>query len=344
LASARLRQGDSTESPFFCAVLGFCQGEFSGKVIGGMILCIGTTPAAQRVMMLRRLEIDAVNRATATLDGAAGKSINVAKVLAVLGAHPMAMGFAGGERGTELLRDLASRNIEADFVSVPAATRQCISVLDQANGTVTELVEESKPVPPENYDALMALIRRRLPGCSAVVLSGSLTPGGPVSFYREVVEWAATLGIRTIVDAQGPPLMEALKAHPTLVKPNRQELAATVEHPLVTEAQVLEAMQEVSRRGAAQIVVTAGKLPVLAMDGQRAWRVPAPRIAAVNPIGSGDAFTAGLVWRLTLQEELGEACRWAAAAGAANALSAMPGELDPRDVERLAHEVKVETV
>ena len=57
------------------------------------ILCIGTTPAAQRVMIFRKLTPDAVNRAVTTLDGAAGKAINVAKILKALGAHPVATGF-----------------------------------------------------------------------------------------------------------------------------------------------------------------------------------------------------------------------------------------------------------
>jgi fructose-1-phosphate kinase PfkB-like protein len=50
-----------------------------------MILCIGTTPAAQRVMVFRKLALDAVNRAVSTMDGAGGKSVNVAKILKTLG-------------------------------------------------------------------------------------------------------------------------------------------------------------------------------------------------------------------------------------------------------------------
>ena len=63
------------------------------------ILCLGTTPAVQRVMIFRKLALDAVNRATTTLDGAAGKSVNVAKVLKALGEQPIAMGFLGGDHG-----------------------------------------------------------------------------------------------------------------------------------------------------------------------------------------------------------------------------------------------------
>jgi fructose-1-phosphate kinase PfkB-like protein len=80
----------------------------------------------------------------------------------------------------------------------------------------------------------------------------------------------------------------------------------------------------------------------LAPSGYPLWRIQAPRINAVNPIGSGDAFAAGLLWRLLRGEDLGEACRWAAAVGAANALTPMPGEVHADDVHRLAAQVTVE--
>jgi tagatose 6-phosphate kinase len=307
-----------------------------------MILCIGTTPAAQRVMIFRKLELDGVNRANSSLDGAAGKSINVAKVLATLGTLPVATGFAGGDRGRALLGVLASKGIEAEFVTVAEPTRQCISVLDESAHTVTELVEESRPVTSSDYDTLIGIIQKRLPSCDAVVMSGSLTPEGPVSFYKGITQQANEGGILSVVDAQGRPLIEALAAKPGLVKPNRRELAATVQRSLESEPEVIAAMRQLRERGATRVVVTAGTSATLALHEDCLWRIRSPAISAVNPIGSGDAFTAGLVWRLVQSENLGEACRWAAAAGAANALSAMPGELDRGDVERLAAEVKVE--
>src|SRR5580765_4590445 len=82
--------------------------------LGAMILCIGATPALQRVMVFKALQNGAVNRATQTLDGIAGKSINVAKVLKALGEKPIATGFIGGDRGRELKRELEARAIDAD--------------------------------------------------------------------------------------------------------------------------------------------------------------------------------------------------------------------------------------
>jgi tagatose 6-phosphate kinase len=309
-----------------------------------MILCIGTTPAAQRVMMFRRLAVDAVNRAAVTLDGAAGKSVNVAKVLAALGAPVAATGFLGGDRGEFIRQALVAAGVAADFVTVPARTRQCITVIDEATGTHTELVEESSAVTAADFEQLLGIIRHRCAAAKLMVLSGSIAPGGPADFYRQCAELARAAGSLAIVDAQGAALRAALPAQPGLIKPNRVELAATVGRELPGDAEVRAAMRELHEQGAQQVVVTAGPNPVVAFDGKHFWNVPPPKVQAANPIGSGDAFTAGLAWRLAAGDDLGEACRWGVAAGAANALTLMPGELNRADVERLAAGIQPQRV
>jgi tagatose 6-phosphate kinase len=295
-------------------------------------------------MVFRHLTLDAVNRATTTLEGAAGKSINVAKVLKVLGEHPIATGFLGGDRGEFLRAALAKKSIESDFVTVATRTRQCLTVIDKSADTHTELVEESRPVEPADFDKLMAVIRRLAPECQVVVMSGTIVTSGPVNLYFACTQLAETAGALSVVDAQGAALIEALKAKPGLVKPNRSELAATVNGQLKDDAEVMRAMRELGERGAQRVIVTAGKQPTLAFDGKIFWRVNSPRIKAVNPIGSGDAFTAGLVSRLARGDDLGEACRWGGAAGAANALTSLPGEVNREDAERLAQGVEVRKI
>ena len=308
------------------------------------ILCIGTTPAAQRVMIFRKLTPDAVNRAVTTLDGAAGKSINAAKILKTLGAHPIATGLLGGQRGDFLRAAMAEKNIESNFVTVTTPTRQCITVIDESAGMHTELVEESRPVSLADFGKFMAVIRRRITGCRAAVMSGTIASGGPATLYRDCVRLAENAGALSVVDALGAALTGALAAKPGLVKPNRSELAATVGRELKSEAGVMRAMRELCERGAQRVIVTAGREPALAFDGNIFWRIITPRIQAVNPIGSGDAFTAGAVLRLLRGDDLGEACLWGAAAAAANTLTPMPGELNRKDVTRLAKLVRVQRI
>lgn len=308
------------------------------------ILCIGPTPAAQRVMVFRKLALDSVNRAAKTLDGVAGKSVNVAKVLKTLGEAPIATGFLGGDRGSFIRSCLKERGINTEFVAIHLETRQCTTVIDESAGTQTELVQESDAISKDKYGELMKVVRKWAGQSRAMVMSGTLTPSGPTDFYRCCTRLATELDILSVVDAKGPALTATLKAKPGVVKPNRPELAATVGHELTSERDVIMAMRELHERGAQRVIVTAGKEPALAFDGDKFWRVRAPRIEALNPIGSGDAFTAGLVWRLLRGDDLGEACRWASATGAANALTLMAGEVRRKDVQRLCGKVKIEEI
>jgi tagatose 6-phosphate kinase len=309
-----------------------------------MILCIGTTPAAQRVMVFRKLTLDTVNRAVTTRDGAAGKAVNVAKVLKTLGEEPVVAGFLGGERGAQLRSLIETEGIALAMVAVAANTRQCITVIDEAAGAQTELVEESGAISHSDFESLMALIAERARNARAMVMSGTVAPGVPADIYLRCTRLAHELGAFSVLDAHGPPLVQALAASPGLVKPNRAELSGMLRVPLQDEESVKSAMKALQARGAQRVVITSGKDPVLAFDGGGFWRISVPTIRAVNPIGSGDAFTAALVWRLLSGDGLGQACRWAVAAGAANALTLMPGELGLPDLNRLVNETRAEMI
>lgn len=298
----------------------------------------------QRVMVFRQLRLDAVNRAAITLDGAAGKAVNVAKVLRVLGEEACLTGFVGGPRGDQLLELLSPSGITLDFVKVEAPTRQCLTMIDESTGAITELVEESRPVEAAAYAQLLAVAARRIPGSCALVMSGTLTSGGPADFYARCAGLAHEHGVLTVADASGAALREVLKTRPGLVKPNRQELEATVGRQLDDELALLAAMRELQAQGARRVVITNGKAPALAYDGHSAWRILPPRVKSLNPIGSGDAFTAGLVWRLLHGDDLGQACRWGAATGAANALTLMVGEVPADAPTRLVEETVVQQI
>jgi tagatose 6-phosphate kinase len=172
-------------------------------------------------------------------------------------------------------------------------------------------------------------------------MSGTLTPGAPDDFYLKCAKLGRAAGALVVVDAKGAPLVAALNAELDVVKPNRTELEATLGRSLDDERDLKIAIRQLCNRGARNVVVTDGSRPAVAFDGKDFWQIHPPRVKAVNPIGSGDSFTAGLVWRLQKGDSFAEACRWAAACGAANALTLMAGELKVRDVWRLAKETRV---
>ena len=299
-----------------------------------MILCVGPTPTVQRSMFFDRLVPDAVNRAAEVYEYASGKSVNVARVARALGGAVLCTGFLGGDRGGFVRRELDREGIGHDFVTVPARTRLCTTVVDRAGGTVTELVEESAAVPEGAWAELDAKIAAVAPAAGFWALSGSLPPGGPPDFYARCVERAAAGGRVVVVDARGESMRLALRHPGFIAKMNREELAATVGGPVEDGPSLRAAVAEITPRGGAA-VVTLGADGAVATDGRRAWKLTPPRVDAVSPVGSGDAFTAGLVVGLMRGRPFVEACALGVACGAANATTARAGEVDAGEVERL---------
>jgi tagatose 6-phosphate kinase len=304
-----------------------------------MILCVGTTPTVQRTMVFPSLVIDEVNRAASVHEHASGKSVNVARVLGVLGEQAVAVGFAGGRRGAFLLEDIAAAGIGHDFVQTLAQTRLCTTVIDQATRQATELVEEAPPATPPEWDALIARIDTRIAEAKTVVFSGTLAPGAPADFCDRWIGRGPTV----VVDAKGQAMQRALAATGgrVIAKLNRAELSQTLGQNFATEAELFQAMR---RAGPVDgwLVVTMGKDGAAAWAEGKLWRVTAPRVEVVSAIGSGDAFAAGLVAGMSRGIE--EALRLAGACGVANALTPYSGVVRREDLERLAGEVGVETV
>jgi 1-phosphofructokinase family hexose kinase len=238
-------------------------------------------------------------------------------------------------------QDLDAAGIPHDFIEVAPKTRTCTTVIDRVAGTVTELVEETRPVEPRAYDDLLRTLDANLPHAGALILSGSLPPAAPTNFYARCTHLARAANLPVILDTRGEPLRQALAKRPTVVKPNRLELAETTSYPIDSEEALRRAILDLLRTGPQWAIITDGPRPALACDGEHFWRVTPPRIKPVNPIGSGDAFAAGLAIALTENRPLPEACRLGAACGAANALSSPPGNAKRYDVGRLLGEVEV---
>lgn len=315
-----------------------------------MIICLGTTPADQRTMTFGSLQLNAVNRAAGVTRTASGKSINVARVARTLDAKVTATGFVGGDAAAFIRRDLDSAGIQHDFVDVEPNTRLCVTVIDKATGSATELIEESKPVDPDAWDRLAATLQRLLRASagepSMLVLSGTLASGAPQDFYARCVTQALAEGVDTIVDAAGEPLRLAISARPLVVKPNRDELARTLgpqtRIDTSTDAGLREAMRQVVASGARWVVVTLGDEGAMASNGERFWRIVVPKVDVVSPIGSGDSFAAGLAVAITRGEAMPAALALGAACGVANAMTPVAGHVRPDDVAALMNELRVE--
>jgi tagatose 6-phosphate kinase len=89
-------------------------------------------------------------------------------------------------------------------------------------------------------------------------------------------------------------------------------------------------------------IITRGAQPAIVSDGRSFWRVTPPRVNTVNPIGSGDSLTAGLIVELVNGSPLPKAMALGFACASANAMTQRCAEVHMADVERLLPQVKLE--
>ena len=94
-----------------------------------MIYTVTLNPALDRELSIPALAFDSVLRATEARVDYGGKGFNVSRMLAVLGAESVALGFAGGHTGAMLRDGLAALSIETDFVRIAGETRTNVSIV-----------------------------------------------------------------------------------------------------------------------------------------------------------------------------------------------------------------------
>ena len=305
-----------------------------------MIVCLGTTPAVQRVMVLSKIQLGLPNRTAVEHYCASGKSINAAKVIHALGAPVRAITIAGGDTGRFFREDLQRLRMGCDIVETERPTRICTTAI--AGGHATEFVEESSPIHPPELLELWKIFEATMKLARLLILSGSLAPGVPDVFYATCAAVARRYSIPVIIDARGEPLRLALEHKPFVAKPNRMELSQTVGMPVDTDAELRAAIRRLISAGPSWAIITSGSGGVVVSDGEQFFRIHPPEVNVISAIGSGDAFAGGLATALYRGESLPDAARLAVACGASNAANLLPGQITPDEVDRYQRQIALE--
>jgi 1-phosphofructokinase len=273
---------------------------------------------------------------------AGGQGVWVARMAAELGAVPLLCGFAGGETGAVLEPLLATEPGERRLV--PTVGPSGCYVMDRRGGE-REVVAIAPSPPPSRHelDDLVAVTMAAALECDLLVVCNSFPPEGiPLDAYCAIVTDVRANGTPVVVDLSSPRLDHALRGGPDLVKLNDWELAQYVDGPVDPPDRLGAAAQRLRAAGAASVVVTRGAEPALCLDGDDAWTITPPRFDHGMREGCGDAMTGAIAAALAGSDNLLEAVRLGAAAGAANFLRRGLGTGDRATVESLLERVQLE--
>jgi 1-phosphofructokinase family hexose kinase len=283
-----------------------------------MVATITLNPMLDKTIYIDRLQRGTIHRASRMDTVAGGKGINVSRQLKRLGIATVATGFLGGEIGSIVSRLLKEESIEQDFVRTKVATREGLTFLEP-DGTWTAMFEPSLQVEQSAVHELNKKIGE-LASKSAWIVCGGSSPGKEADdvFYEAIVLGHRT-GISSVLDSYGRAFELALKAQPTLVKPNKSEFEKTFHESLTTESDYLQAVRFLLEKGARYCILTDGERPFYAGIQGHFWKITPPQMKAVYATGSGDALVAGILYGFHQGWKFERCLAFGAAAGAANA-------------------------
>jgi tagatose 6-phosphate kinase len=306
------------------------------------ILCLSLTPCLQRTLTFPKLTIGEVNRTRKIEITASGKAVNVARVLSELGSTAFQVGFLGGANGVAVAEMLRAGCFPFHYIVVQSETRICQTLIDQENGEVTELVEEMVNPSETEWASLMDWLQKEAQQFEDYALTGSPPPGSGSDIYARIMGAIRSHNpsSRFWVDSQKSPMLAALKAEPFLVKLNQIEYATTVGQSFDSpESAVRHAKGWLDQTE--WVVMTSGSDRVWMLGRETSFVGIPPKINALNPIGSGDAMTAGLM--SGFHQGLGwpEILRLGIACGTANALSPTSGTLPMETLENLRSQTTI---
>lgn len=278
-------------------------------------------------------------RATRTVQSMGGKPTDASWILGANGIPSKALGLAAGATGHKVAGLLAERGVTVAFDWVDGETRTNVVIVNEDGSGQTTITTTTMTITPEQVRGLYDRYRRELPNASVVVIGGTLPRGMTPDFYADCIRAAHDHGVPVIFDAAEPNLSVGLAAHPTYIKPNKDELEGLTGISIAEPADAYRAGRQIVARYGTQPIITLGGDGALPVLTDRAYFIPPLAIEVVSASGAGDAVLAGLAASIHRGQPIEDGLRLGIAAAAAVCL--LPGTADCRreDVERLLPQV-----
>ncbi len=274
-----------------------------------------------------------------------GKGVNIARAIKRLGQPVIATGLAGGPTGARIIEALNDESILNDFVRIADESRTNTAVLDPTTGLQTEINERGPAVAAREMEHFREKLLYLAQGASICVFAGSLPRGVELDIYFSLIRDVRRLGVTTMIDSDGEPLRQSMRAEPDLVSPNELEAEELVGHEFNDGHDRAQAVVEMTRQGAHEAIMTVsdGCYARIYENGVPAlYRARIEEQEARSAVGSGDAFLAGYVAARYGEREPRDCLRFGVACGAESTQHFGAGIIDPGRVERLLGEVDSE--
>jgi len=312
-----------------------------------MIITVTLNAAIDKSLSVPNFRLGRRHRTVEQRTMAGGKGVNIARTLKTLGQPVIATGFAGGITGTHIVEQLTEEAILNDFVRIREESRTNTSVLDPTTGEQTEINERGPSVSQHEVELFREKLLYLARGAAIVVFAGSLPRGLEPDFYAVLIRELERTGVTTVIDTEGEPLHQAVRAEPDVVSPNVIEAEELVGHEFASEQERSLGVREIAALGPHEAIMTLpdGCFAQVLVDGQPCMRRVSVEVReSIAKRGSGDAFLAGYIAARYEGRTPDQCLRFGVACGAESTARLGAGLIDPREARRLMGDVELSTI
>ncbi|WP_028974314.1 1-phosphofructokinase family hexose kinase [Spirochaeta cellobiosiphila] len=290
------------------------------------ILTVGLNPAIQKILIFDKWCLGKVNRSDECHYVSAGKSINVSRVLTQAGVPNIGLSPLGEINLKQWFQLQTKDQLNIIHKLMPGLTRTCTTIIDRSTNIVTEIVaDESYAELTDVQEELKREYKQLIPHISFIVLAGSKQKGFDDLLYTQLVQEAKRKGVPILADYKGDDLRASLidkEIRPDVVKINHKEILSTFSNTTSIE----DLIRELSFQYNNSFIITREEKSVLVATCGVYHEVPVPPLQnIINPIGCGDAMTAGLAQALSCHKGLPTSLQQGLKYARLNAQSLYPG-------------------
>ncbi len=283
-----------------------------------MVYTVTFNPAIDYVVHTGEMKLGSVNRSVSEEMYFGGKGINVSMVLAELGVRSKALGFTAGFTGEAIEQGVRSMGIDADFVRLSQGNSR-INVKIKS----TEETELNGQGPHIDEEALAKLFEKlsELKDGDTLILAGSIPNSLPSDIYEKILHYLSDRKIKAVVDATKDLLLNVLKYHPFLIKPNNHELGEIFGKTLTSDSEIAEYAAKLQDMGARNVLISmAGDGAILLDEHSNIHKCGVCKGTVKNSVGAGDSMVAGFTAG-SLEGDYEYALKLGTACGGATAFS-----------------------
>lgn len=303
------------------------------------IITLSLNPVADMTFYIKCYSPGENNLVEGELYDAAGKAVDVSRVLRSYEIPNTALIVAGQENSKRYFSRLKDEHVETRVIYTEGRLRENISIVTP-DGVLTRLVRKGPQLRRSTINELEAALAEEVQPATLVVVAGLMPDGVTEEILIELCQLIKERGGVIAMDSQSMTLDVIAAVQPWAIKPNHEELELLVGRKLETLDEIKAAAKQAADAGVRHVLASLGAEGMLYSNGKVFYKADVPELSEIkSTVGAGDASFAGFIIAHDYKYDLKRAVQFAAAFGTASCL--VEGTNPPRRISVASINTKV---